>query len=332
MAFPMFRSLTHAQSKAAKAHRTAGFTLIELLMVIAIIAILSALALVAIAGAQNDARRSATINRISQIHSMLQQRMEDYEFRRVPLTLKDYVSSGDELAKARQLHRRILADIINAEMPRTVADVALMPAVAGNVSDSTYPGPELVEWIQDDLNDPDGILMKNRPAGETLLEDLVERIPATVSQIASRVGSPPPDATVSVPTSGEYLYFILQTTDIDGSPMLDFFSANAFGDTDQDGYLEVLDSWGNPLIFSFQMLDDEGNLVSETGSEIFGKHFDHLNPGFSDTNINAQAAFGTSVHNIRIQIISTGNGGELISNLPVNQVDNRVLQSLGLVP
>ena len=61
-----------------------GFTLVELLLAMSIIAVLASLALVVIGDAQQDARVGATQARISQLHTLMLERFENYEVRRLP--------------------------------------------------------------------------------------------------------------------------------------------------------------------------------------------------------------------------------------------------------
>ena len=63
-----------------------AFTLVELLIVIAIIGVLTAMSLSLLGSASNDAKVSATQARMSQITSILQLQMEDYEVRRLPIS------------------------------------------------------------------------------------------------------------------------------------------------------------------------------------------------------------------------------------------------------
>jgi prepilin-type N-terminal cleavage/methylation domain-containing protein len=49
--------------------------------------------------------------------------------------------------------------------------------------------------------------------------------------------------------SAECLYLILATTQLFGKKAIDQIPSSGIGDTDGDGFLEILDSWGNPYEF-----------------------------------------------------------------------------------
>ena len=49
--------------------------------------------------------------------------------------------------------------------------------------------------------------------------------------------------------SSECLYLILATTRLHGKRAIDLIQSSRIGDTDGDGFLEILDAWGNPYIF-----------------------------------------------------------------------------------
>ena len=93
-----------------------GFTLVELLLVISIIAVLSSLALFVVRGAREDAQHAATRMRSTQAGAAVQQRMEDYEFRRIPVRLGDYVAGSNRVV-LNLVRNRIIADMVHVEMP-----------------------------------------------------------------------------------------------------------------------------------------------------------------------------------------------------------------------
>ncbi|MEL6106649.1 MAG: type II secretion system protein, partial [Planctomycetota bacterium] len=49
--------------------------------------------------------------------------------------------------------------------------------------------------------------------------------------------------------SAECLYLILATTELFGSPAIDLIQSSNIGDTDGDGFMEILDAWGTPYEF-----------------------------------------------------------------------------------
>lgn len=237
-----------------------GFTLIELLFVIAIIAVLSTMALGVMKSAQDDAKEAATLSRISQIEAILQIELEDYEVRHLPIrnsVLAAYARANpiytnggnpDKIGlQVRNLRRRILSDIINAEFPRPVIDgggnFLLNPGLGA--FPTTIPGagtgsPAFWDWLDDEYPLTPG------PSYPKLRDVLVQLAPAKVlswRQIASL-----PDATKKeFDLPGEYLYALLARIDLDGAPAVETIGNQAIGDYDGDGFLEIVDAWGDPL-------------------------------------------------------------------------------------
>ena len=120
----------------------AAFTLVELLLVIAIIGVLASLALAVVAGAQDEARRSATVARLGQIRAMMLDRIEDYEFRRIPVRLKDFkVGQNGDRDELQRVTNRIIADMINVEMPREIV------GEGSNQTVGQFPSAKLVSWL-----------------------------------------------------------------------------------------------------------------------------------------------------------------------------------------
>ena len=323
---------------------SSGFTLVELLLVISILAILSSLSLVVISGAQNDARRAATQSLLAQIDEILKQRMEDYEVRRIPFPLTDYtgvfvdentdgirnripdptanppIVAENEIERGylREVRQRILADIINSEMPREFEDVAWRGSA--NFSDTNFPGPRFTDWLNDEIGN--GFLsyggqIQSLIEQDNLLVALQGRAPVLATRFQVPGSSNPDDYPDD---SSEYLYRILQATDYEGTPAIDYLRGNSIGDTDGDGFPEIVDAWGNPLVFGLQVFDDDGNYVAgdiQISQVLFRNNGNEgLNPG--------QAGDAPAVQNLQIRILSTGgitvndisdlDGAEIISN------------------
>ena len=190
-----------------------AFTLIELLFAVAILAVLSTLAVGIIGSAQEDARAAATQSRITNIENLLLLQMEDYEVRRLPIRIFGNNTGDETLEKGvenanitndtrfhiRNLKRRVMADIINAEMPRNRDNIDDgtpnfndFPTVVN--SDGTSGG--LNDWLSgnnpngDDFSQLRGWLsnVSRRPAGAAVWDNLAD----------------------DVNISAEFLYLILQ--------------------------------------------------------------------------------------------------------------------------
>ena len=178
-----------------KSNSNSGFTLVELLLVISILAVLASLSLVVIAGAQTDARRSATQSRISLVQSMLQQRVDDFQVRRIPLKLFEFESFDPATNQvetiirpdARELRNRILLEYIKTEMPRSVLDVARdinndrsFPSQGTRVENS----PSLFEFFENAIDSEQLIHEEdNSPTDpRNILTELAVRFPSFASR------------------------------------------------------------------------------------------------------------------------------------------------------
>lgn len=304
-----------------------GFTLIELLFVIAIMAVLSTMALGVMKSAQDDAKTAATLSRIQQIESILQVELEDYEVRRIPVPVSTLVSAavtyplygdGDSNGQpdylglqVRNLKRRILQDIINAELPRP-----LVSSVDGsfifNPDLGIFPtrersGTSLIgfdEWLMNNYSGLEGIL-----AGVAS-----SRVQAWANFKATLVTN---GTTAEFNLPGEYLYQTLVTMDFDGAPAIEILGNQAIGDSDGDGFLEVVDAWGDPLQLRIWQVNAD-QVTGATGSTA------PLTPGVTDvwedqaTDFDVKAANGIptgyavldpkvprEINKIRFEVIST---------------------------
>ena len=309
--FPIIRNLRY--------HRD-GFTLVELLLVMAIIAVLASLALAVIGDSQYNAQRNATQSRVNQISAVLEETMEEYAVLRPPIDdIENYLDSNnddvirDGRSLARQIARRVMLDIINFEMPRGYESVALNNNNGGG--DETFPSQQLVQWIEnqeyivpDSNNDT---LVQTLQTSVTFKSDRF-RIPnAPESAYPHGNESNPTSPSAVIRTSSEFLYAILEQTQSQGILAIESLSQRAFDDTDDDGFLEVVDSWGNPIGFYFEMYDDNGSLLNPTLLPSPASLEADLDAGFESMDDPSPqyptAHFGTPARNIRIRIYSTGN-------------------------
>ncbi len=210
-----------------------GFTLIELLLVIAIMAVLATMSLGLMASATEDAKVSATQSRIAKIEALMQFEMDDYEVRRLPFNtsaLGAFVGANPHATGAgyrpgvqlRNLRRRIVAELINAEMPS-----------ASNTDLGQFPTPDFRTWLQANYSNPVGAITL-----ESYL--LAPQFRPSGVEYWNRFGP-----LVNLPS--EYLYEILKRIDFDGASGLESFSGSATGDTDGDGVFEIVDAFGEPM-------------------------------------------------------------------------------------
>jgi prepilin-type N-terminal cleavage/methylation domain-containing protein len=238
----------------------------ELLIVIAIIGVLASMGLGIMRKAQVDAREAATQSRVEQIESLLQMQLEDYEVRRLPISLREiaaYCNNNmihadlgggveDNLRlDVTNMKRRILMDIINAEMPRPVVDSSTASGFRYNpdvgLFPTTLPGFNnpmgFTEWLDDRF-------------GPTIITRLNGLTSAKV-QSWQWIANLPTAQRDTFDLPGEYLYQILARIDIDGSTAIELLGNATIGNSDGDDFLEIVDAWGDPMSLRIWQVDAE---------------------------------------------------------------------------
>jgi prepilin-type N-terminal cleavage/methylation domain-containing protein len=268
-----------------------GFTLIELLFVIAIIAVLSSLALGVMKSAQDDAKEAATEARIRQIEQILQTELEDYEVRRLPVALSDLAGSvfsnplyGDVLPQpsgdgrpdylglqVRNLKRRVMQDIISAELPRPLIDVdgggTPIRDADGNLTfkfntdlgvfPTTEPpgtgGTGFTDWLNVRHPGLRGFLNGFRSSRVRAWGNF--RSTLVLDPTLDANGETHPRYFEKFNLPGEYLYQTLAQLDIDGTPAIELLGNQAIGNSDDDAFLEVVDAFGEPMQMRIWQID-----------------------------------------------------------------------------
>jgi len=253
------------------ASRYGGFTLVELLLVIAIIAVLTTMSVSIIAGAQNDARVSATRSRVQIIERLMASELEDFEVRRSPIPFRFISSLGNtmppysivELAvgatvpprptpawdptlanralHGRNMKRMLVLDLIRSEYPDFTSGT---PQGLG-----TYPSLQFQQYLRAPVA-AGGLGMTEDDLNLNVLPFFTRFQTANVLRWNGWNGA----ATGSdEANSAEVLYRILSELEVDGANGMDVLGGTrATGDTDGDGVLEVVDAWGDPIRFQFQ--------------------------------------------------------------------------------
>jgi prepilin-type N-terminal cleavage/methylation domain-containing protein len=287
-----------------KRHDRFGFTMVELLLVISIIAVMSSMALVVMKNAQEEAKEAATIARVDQIESLLQLQIEDYEVRRLPIRVSELaafvnanpIAGIKRLVQVRNLKRRIMADIINAELPRPFLDASNF--FINNPDLGKFPTEQaplnaippyddgFYDWLQ--INYPNPAF----PGGPTLADRLRFVRPAGVDSWIRQNGN------LNFDLPGEYLYAILQRIDVDGTAATEQLGDSFFGDSDEDGILEVVDAWGLPM--SLQIWQVAAEEVDSTGAPDVGSDIwqDDVTP---PQNYEIFATYTLNGENVRLR-------------------------------
>lgn len=223
-----------------------AFSLVEMLVVIAIIAIMASMAFVVLGRTGEAAREASTKSALKILNASIRERLEAYH----DLTASMIYSDPDTPAKTKNrlfrseyerflsLYRRVYPN------PPQFFEQPAEVYVRKTMFKSLFP--QRIE----DLYGYNGVL-----DGSTLIDDspilarMFDRssgsaVPITGSWYQRNIDD---DRT----ESSELLYLVLTSGDIYGLPTsdLDGIDQGLIGDTDNDGNLEFLDAWGQPLQF-----------------------------------------------------------------------------------
>jgi len=242
-----------------------GFTLVELLLVVAILAVLASLAVGVLGEAQNDASIAATRSRITVIQQILEAELEEYEIRRPPISLAlinqlvglTDLDQSNRLVHARNIRRMIVADLIRVELPdgsRVNIDSRNNAFLEGRYV-GQFPSDVLLGYLgaigvenENDaraiLNSNGGNTARSRPWG-------VWRSNSN-GWTFDRDSDPTDDEIEDAASRSELLFEILSRIDVDGIPAIEQLSSAAIGDTNGNGFNEVLDAWGEPIFLQWQ--------------------------------------------------------------------------------
>lgn len=211
-----------------------GFTLIELLMVITILAVLGGLALSMIGGARHEANAARTETQIRRIKQFIDARLEDYTVRMLPFRP---ASPNKQWAR-----NRILIEYARTEMPCRLSQIT----GAASYPSAHFQSDFNTDTVNFDMADI-GTLNSNVPAMRTrMIRELIAAPAATTAN-----------------EQAECLYEILNSHNDYGSSGLDFIFRGEIGDKDGDGHKEILDAWGDPMMFTLHMLDQEANTLDD---------------------------------------------------------------------
>lgn len=202
-----------------------AFTLIELLTVIVIIGLLSSLFLGAVYQAESTAKRSRTKALTARIHNRLMAKWEEYTSRRLPFNPTLGLQAGNASAPFRLLIARRqligLRELARMELPDRYADLTFMPEVLRNGSIPVQPNV----W----------------QAYRRKIHD---------AAVARGISDDDAISLVSAQYQGAECLYLIMTLNVDDASLgAESFSRRDIGDKDQDGMLEFIDAWGNPIEF-----------------------------------------------------------------------------------
>ncbi|MFN9347319.1 MAG: type II secretion system protein [Planctomycetota bacterium] len=247
-----------------KTHR--GLTLIELLVSISLITVVSSMFLVAYRQASAEASNIRTQSTIRKISEVLVSRMQEYEnypiqFARspnnffatpvpgtavpvLPSTADEYEPQGILLERLRVM---LLREMIAQEMPDHYQDIKISAPIVKNywtglaaVGPNVNAGPQPI--VVTASESPRAARLKARlsqvnPNWASRIELLYQALPNSKSELARELTR----------SNAEFLYLIVEDSNLNGSPAIELFGKSEIGDTDGDGLLEFLDSFRQPI-------------------------------------------------------------------------------------
>ena len=235
-----------------KRSRRSGFTLVEILVVLVILSIMGSMVVTATSGVTRSARESRTRTIISLCDSVIQDLYDSTKYRPLPVeipTLRSARPTGtlsrevlvSEAARVRLIMRR---DLQRMELPDRFSD--FVSEVTGTV-DRPVPSPIYAAANPVLLNGSNEVVgSRNAPASRQSFI-VTWNAPQRVFSYLERFNSVASPTTIN--QGAECLFMIMSSTFIAGEPAIAAIPSSHIGDTDNDGFREILDAWGNPLGF-----------------------------------------------------------------------------------
>jgi len=196
-----------------------AFTLTELLIVMLIISIMAGMTLAVVSGATNMAREQRTRAIISKLDQLIMERFDGYRTRAVPmnLTIRQQYMGSPFLAA--QIRLYALRDLMRMEFPERITDI--------------------IDTSNNSLRQPNYAMLGIRPSS----------LQNSYYRTAFRMTNGNLANWTAEHQYSECLYLIISTMQDGDKNALDFFLPEEIGDTDEDGMKEILDAWGEPIVF-----------------------------------------------------------------------------------
>lgn len=225
------RSAQGGKTSAAdpRSMRRLGFTLVEILVVVAIIGTLVAIMGSVVTNTIRKAREAATIALIQKIDGLLDERVQGFE----------------RATKSRDFQRIIEARRRALEQSGVFG---VSPKVIEAVARKDYFRQNFPQRLED-LPDTNGNFIPDAFEPPPLGNPQITLVVANFrdSNLANRLAREQNEQA----ESSELLYYMLTRMQVFGVPPVaeSEFDTNEVRDTDGDGLLEFIDSWGHPLRF-----------------------------------------------------------------------------------
>ncbi|MBL8892760.1 MAG: type II secretion system protein [Planctomycetaceae bacterium] len=238
-----------------------AFTLTELLVVISIIAVITSALAFVVAGAQERARELRTRSQLQRIESILQRELQELLEVRIPVRTPPVGEFPAALGSHRAIAEGSLPRIQRFWTEARRVDLMYRfpyrrELVLSNrpqtVTRPTTNGPGL----------PTVYFRRNSGAEDYQPFHSVPTDLLAIRQMRPKTGAPlrtleahgMASAGSNAKTdSSELLYAVLNRIWVDGEPALSLLRQSEIGDTDRDGFPEIVDVWGNPIYFRLEV-------------------------------------------------------------------------------
>ncbi len=221
--------------------RRDAFTLIEILVAIGIIAGLMSLAYTAVSGYSDSAREAATATTMIKLQKLIQQRVEGMD---------RWIDQQQKLGD-RGRHEAL---ITRAQFEiNTRLNIPPQAGVSRKVAELLVRKEYVRSILPQGRRDVSGMMVgpSTRSAYNLRWAQMIQEQRGQMTPAALNAESAITDVAQLNADSAELLYFSITGAEVFGIPPVDAadFDESEVGDTDEDGLLEFIDAWGNPIRF-----------------------------------------------------------------------------------
>lgn len=316
-----------------------GFTLVELLVVIVLLSLMATMIVTAIRGTQRIARSAKTRAILATCNNTIEELYEQYKFRalavEIPQTAVPGSRTGTEVGfevlanEAARVRLMMVRDLQRMELPDRLSDIGpidLDRIPGGGMYPSTLARSDPADLraaANPVLLDAGGVVRATRDDNaQRRMFPVVwygsgDDLPSRMAGYRDRLPGEFDFRNNSSRTNqgAECLYLIMSTAISRGSPAIDRIPGSAIGDTDEDGLLEILDGWGNPLAFirwpvGFFGSDQSVDTDLPDDFDLFRTDFAYFSSATEALATDISQRRGRAPWSIRPLIMSAGSDGE----------------------
>ncbi|QDT06025.1 hypothetical protein K227x_44320 [Rubripirellula lacrimiformis] len=242
--------MLYATTRPSAPQRRDGFTLVELLVSIVILGIISGMVAQALVGASRQAKEVRGQNFINQLNLTMLRLYEEEASRRIGIPGSAYSA---EAANMTQLIWK--RDWLRAALPMNKADIDAGASQELAASPLYRSGAPVVQRTPFLIKDGTlyrevteyGIAATRRLSKSSQYRQRLVRTYAAINGTtdwATAYG-----LWTTEHESAECLYLIFASNTIDGKPLLEQLRSRDIADTDGDGMPEIVDPWGQPVLW-----------------------------------------------------------------------------------